>query len=66
MSSARHKVIHLHHRDPQEALERLNRVTGLRFSRWPESLAPKHAGEEFCQHPADAEGECTGAKLSAS
>ena len=30
--------IHLHQRDPQEALERLNRVTGLRFRQWPESL----------------------------
>ncbi|MES2819361.1 MAG: hypothetical protein V4812_10300 [Pseudomonadota bacterium] len=32
------KVIHLHRRDPQGALTRLNRITGLRFSRWPESL----------------------------
>jgi hypothetical protein len=33
------KVIHLYQRDPQEALERLNRITGLRFAHWPESLA---------------------------
>jgi hypothetical protein len=33
-------VIHLHRRDPQEALERLNRITGLHFARWPESLVP--------------------------
>lgn len=32
------KVIPLHRRDPQQALTRLNRVTGLRFARWPESL----------------------------
>lgn len=32
------RVIHLHRRDPQEALERLNRVTGLSFRQWPESL----------------------------
>lgn len=34
------KVIHLHERDPHEALERLNRITGLEFARWPESLVP--------------------------
>jgi hypothetical protein len=36
-------VIHLHQRDPQEALERLNRITGLHFARWPESLVPHFA-----------------------
>lgn len=40
-SEATHgKVIHLHRRVPQEALERLNRITGLHFARWPESLVP--------------------------
>lgn len=40
-SQAAHgQVIHLHQRDPQEALERLNRITGLHFARWPESLVP--------------------------
>jgi hypothetical protein len=33
-------VIYLHQLDPQAALERLNRITGLRFSRWPQSLVP--------------------------
>lgn len=40
MSATKDKVIHLHRRDPQEALARLNRITGLRFAQWPESLAP--------------------------
>ena len=40
MSKAKGKVVHLHERDPQEALERLNRITGLQFSQWPESLVP--------------------------
>jgi hypothetical protein len=40
MSTTKGKVIHLYRRDPQEALERLNRITGLRFMRWPESLVP--------------------------
>lgn len=31
-------VVHLHLRAPDEALERLNRITGLRFSQWPQSL----------------------------
>lgn len=43
------RVIHLHQRDPQEALERLNRVTGLRFRQWPESLLayvePREGGD---------------------
>lgn len=38
MTNRGQRVIHLHQRDPQEALERLNRLTGLRFSQWPESL----------------------------
>ena len=33
-------VIYLHQLDPQAALERLNRITGLRFSCWPQSLVP--------------------------
>nr|WP_244160644.1 hypothetical protein [Pseudomonas punonensis] len=32
------KVVMLHARDSSRALENLNRLTGLRFSRWPESL----------------------------
>lgn len=40
------KVIHLHQRDPQAALERLKRITGLHFARWPESLAPCPAEPE--------------------
>ena len=38
MTASKGKVIHLYQRDPQEALARLNRITGLRFSSWPQSL----------------------------
>lgn len=38
MNKDPNKVIQLHQRDPIGALERLNRITGLQFSRWPESL----------------------------
>lgn len=38
MTANKGNVIHLHQRAPQEALERLNRITGLRFSSWPQSL----------------------------
>jgi hypothetical protein len=38
MSADLNNVVYLHRRVPQEALERLNRVTGLQFSNWPESL----------------------------
>lgn len=52
-SEATHgQVIHLHQRDPQEALERLNRITGLHFARWPESLVP-HAPEPAAEPPAE-------------
>lgn len=40
MGTAKDKLIHLHERAPQRALEGLNRVTGLKFRQWPESLAP--------------------------
>lgn len=40
MNSAEDKVIHLCERDAEGALQRLNRITGLRFARWPQSLAP--------------------------
>ena len=32
------KVVRLHPCHSDRALESLNRITGLRFSRWPESL----------------------------
>ncbi|KIV60438.1 hypothetical protein ACWKWZ_19785 [Metapseudomonas otitidis] len=46
MSKGRSKVVHLHERDPEEALERLNRITGLRFTRWPESLVPPRTADD--------------------
>lgn len=50
------QVIHLYQRAPQEALERLNRITGLRFARWPESLVPAPQTPEMTS-PAPAD-EC--------
>jgi hypothetical protein len=38
MTTSKGEVIHLHERDQQAALQRLNRITGLSFARWPESL----------------------------
>lgn len=38
MTAKRSAVVHLHRLDPEDALERLNRITGLRFAQWPESL----------------------------
>lgn len=35
-------VIYLHQCKPQAALERLNRITGLQFGQWPQSLVPVH------------------------
>ncbi|AVK21034.1 hypothetical protein CSB90_1999 [Pseudomonas aeruginosa] len=36
----------MHHKDEQAALERLNRITGLQFSSWPESLVPARSVSE--------------------
>lgn len=41
MHGAEDKVIHLRERDAEGALECLNRITGLRFARWPQSLVPR-------------------------
>ncbi|CAD5109062.1 hypothetical protein PSEWESI4_03358 [Pseudomonas carbonaria] len=38
MSSRQGRVIRLQQWNPERALEDLNRLTGLRFSRWPDSL----------------------------
>lgn len=46
MGSTSDKLIHLHERVPQRALEGLNRVTGLKFRHWPQSLAPVSAHED--------------------
>ncbi|TBU89996.1 hypothetical protein [Phytopseudomonas dryadis] len=45
MKKTAEKVVALHQRDPQTALDNLNRITGLKFSHWPESLLPAVAQE---------------------
>jgi hypothetical protein len=45
-------VIALQHTHPEHALEGLNRITGLNFARWPESLVA-HA-PSAAQQDADA------------
>ena len=45
MTATKGNVIHLYQRDPHEALERLNRITGLRFSSWPQSLVNSNPSE---------------------
>lgn len=39
------EVIALKRRRPEAALERLNRLTGLDFSEWPESLLAEDEGD---------------------
>ncbi|AOE87035.1 hypothetical protein [Pseudomonas sp. TCU-HL1] len=46
MGSAKDTLIHLHERVPQRALEGLNRVTGLNFRHWPESLVQEERRKE--------------------
>ncbi|GEM_PF-613307 len=38
MDGKRSTILYLHQRAPDAALEALNRLTGLRFRQWPESL----------------------------
>ena len=56
MNGAEDKVIHLRERDAEGALECLNRITGLRFARWPQSLAPL-ARQVGCEAPECALAE---------
>ena len=55
-------VIALQHSHPEQALEGLNRITGLSFACWPESLVPlasvlQDADVEYV--PERATGNCT-------
>jgi len=56
MKKDQNNVVHLHQRDLTSALERLNRITGLHFSSWPESLLPsvvQDAAEPVAAAPSD-------------
>ncbi len=53
MKKDQNNVVHLHQRDLTSALERLNRITGLQFSSWPESLLPSVVQD--CAQPVAAE-----------
>lgn len=55
MSSTERKVIHLHERDLQGALERLNRITGLTFTRWPQSLLVTRPEPAVIGQPREAD-----------
>jgi hypothetical protein len=54
MSVESNNVVYLHRRLPQGALERLNRVTGLRFCNWPESLVPERGDRPLAPASAPA------------
>ena len=65
MTAITGKVIHLHQCDPQEALERLNRITGLCFSSWPQSLvSPAALAEPLQTAPQpDKKASCAGTAM---
>lgn len=50
-------VIALQQTHPEQALEGLNRITGLNFARWPESLAPQPAQQTELPPDADLPAE---------
>ncbi|EWC41842.1 hypothetical protein [Stutzerimonas stutzeri] len=43
MNGKRSGILYLHQRAPDAALDALNRLTGLCFSQWPESLVERSA-----------------------
>lgn len=56
MKKDQNNVVHLHQRDLTSALERLNRITGLQFSSWPESLlpcVPQDSAEPVAAEPSE-------------
>lgn len=53
---ARGQLIHLHQARPQEALQHLNRLTGLRFHSWPQSLLAVEPDREDDLRGEPAEG----------
>lgn len=55
MKTTKSTVTPLSATDSDAALERLNRVTGLRFARWPESLAPRNADTADAAPASNAE-----------
>lgn len=57
MTGTKGKVIHLYQRDPKEALERLNRITGLRFSSWPQSLVDVAVADNHSETAVSAQPE---------
>ena len=44
------KIRSIHEARPEQALENLNRLTGLQFERWPESLRPSPDGQKKAGH----------------
>ncbi|MCW8157091.1 hypothetical protein D7243_12915 [Stutzerimonas stutzeri] len=46
MKGKRSTILYLHQRAPDAALEALNRLTGLQFTHWPESLVDRLAKQD--------------------
>lgn len=64
MSNATGKVVMLRTRNSKAALDSLNRITGLRFSQWPESLVCMAGeGTQPVAHPSPNAESCV-AKVS--
>lgn len=60
MSRAVNKVVRLHPQGSSAALESLNRITGLQFSRWPQSLVVVPTVPAGQALPLDAEPDVPG------
>ncbi len=64
MDGKRSSILYLHQRAPDAALEALNRLTGLRFTQWPESLVVRDEGSTDAPRAASASEQLEPKKVS--
>lgn len=64
MDGKRSTILYLHQRAPDAALEALNRLTGLRFRQWPESLVVRDDAPTDAAHAALASKQLEPKKVS--
>lgn len=60
------KVIRIQDKAPEAALERLQRLTGLDFASWPESLLSEPVRSDINQPKASATGSAPGGEYVAA
>jgi hypothetical protein len=64
MDRKRSTILYLHQRVPDAALDALNRLTGLRFTQWPESLVVRDGESTDAPRAASASEQLEPKKVS--